>query len=263
MRVLGEGLDNTVYETNGGLILRCAKQPDPEALLREARILAAVAAVSPLPVPKPAFVSPERGWLAYSKLQGVPLIDARPSKVDGIVADLHAFLAVLHRTRIDFAEPDEVPLQEWLDEAADNYKSVTAHVPAAHHRPIATFLDTAPPSDAFEPVFCHNDLGIEHILVAGDSVTGISVTGVIDWSDAALTDPARDYGLLYRDLGPAALPPAVLRDRAVFYARCSVFEDLAFGLSTGRRAYIDKSLSSLRWLFPVEAGRPRSATTRP
>ena len=32
-----------------------------------------------------------------------------------------------------------------------------------------------------------------------------AVTGVLDWGDAAITDPAYDIGLLYRDLGPAAL----------------------------------------------------------
>jgi len=30
------------------------------------------------------------------------------------------------------------------------------------------------------------------------------VTGIIDWSDAAIVDPAHDFGLLHRDLGPAA-----------------------------------------------------------
>ncbi len=47
------------------------------------------------------------------------------------------------------------------------------------------------------------------------------VTGIIDWSDAAIVDPAYDFGLLYRDLGPRAR----------------------------RRAYVDKSLAALEWLF--------------
>jgi aminoglycoside phosphotransferase (APT) family kinase protein len=29
-----------------------------------------------------------------------------------------------------------------------------------------------------------------------------AVTGIIDWSDAAIADPARDLALIYRDLGP-------------------------------------------------------------
>jgi aminoglycoside phosphotransferase (APT) family kinase protein len=34
-------------------------------------------------------------------------------------------------------------------------------------------------------------------------------TGIIDWSDAALADPAYDFGLLCRDLGAAALDLAL------------------------------------------------------
>ena len=91
------------------------------------------------------------------------------------------------------------------------------------------------------------------------------VTGVIDWSDAAIVDPAIDVGLLYRDLGPAAARAALgryrtevndlatLEGRAVFYARCRVFEDLAYGLQTGRHSYVDKSLAAMAWLFPAES----------
>ena len=92
-----------------------------------------------------------------------------------------------------------------------------------------------------------------------DAATG-AVTGVVDWSDAAIADPAYDFGLLLRDLGPEALDaavggygfdPAGLRERAAFYARCAVLEDLAYGLESGRDAYVDKSLAGLEWLFPA------------
>jgi hypothetical protein len=76
-------------------------------------------------------------------------------------------------------------------------------------------------------------------------------------------DPAVDFGLLHRDLGPAAAHAAmgryrteaddrvVLAERAAFHARCSVFEDLAYGIRTGRDAYVDKSLAAMAWLFPA------------
>ena len=104
-------------------------------------------------------------------------------------------------------------------------------------------------------MFSHNDLGIEHVLV--DAATG-RIRGVIDWSDAALTDPAYDLGLIHRDLGPAALDAALaaygrvdagLRERVRFYARCAALEDLRYGVEAGRRAYAEKSLRSLPWLF--------------
>jgi aminoglycoside phosphotransferase (APT) family kinase protein len=85
------------------------------------------------------------------------------------------------------------------------------------------------------------------------------VTGVIDWSDAAVCDPAYDFGLLLRDLGPDGLEAALaaygrpdpgLRDRTLFYARCAAIEDLSYGLESGRGEYARKSLDGMAWLFP-------------
>ena len=79
-------------------------------------------------------------------------------------------------------------------------------MPVAYRRPVEAFLEAPPPAGRWAPVFSHNDLGIEHVLVDPGTWT---VTGVIDWSDAAIVDPAVDFGLLYRDLGPAATHAAL------------------------------------------------------
>jgi aminoglycoside phosphotransferase (APT) family kinase protein len=113
-------------------------------------------------------------------------------------------------------------------------------------------------------VFSHNDLGIEHVLV--DPHSG-QVTGVIDWSDAALCDRASDFGLVLRDLGAGALHAALARytrggacihARARFYARCAVIEDLAYGLDSGRAEYAAKSRDALGRLFASGAHSDRA-----
>jgi aminoglycoside phosphotransferase (APT) family kinase protein len=265
---VGEGLDNLVYEVNGELIVRFSKTPDPTRLNNEVNLLAAVADVSPLPVPEPTFSAPERGCLAYFKLAGVPLLDMpghqRSDHGTSIAATLGELLTALHAVPVDrwtdLVDTDDHELAEWRREAAQTYTTVAERIPAVHRRPVARFLDTPPPPDGYAPAFSHNDLGIEHVLI--DPVAW-TVTGIIDWSDAAIVDPAYDFGLLYRDLGPAALRAAVhryrraaddvaaLRERAVFYARCSVFEDLAYGIGTGRVEYVDKCLAAMEWLFPA------------
>ncbi len=83
--------------------------------------------------------------------------------------------------------------------------------------------------------FCHNDLEAEHALV---DVGANTFTGVIDWTDAAIADPAYDLALIYRDLGPEVFDLTLAhndggrfdadRERAVFYARCSLLEDVAY-----------------------------------
>ncbi|MFJ8804401.1 hypothetical protein [Streptomyces sp. NPDC102487] len=40
------------------------------------------------------------------------------------------------------------------------------------------------------------------------------MSGVLDWNDAAVVDPAYDFRLLHRDLGPAALRAAISSYRA-------------------------------------------------
>ncbi|MFE2537248.1 phosphotransferase family protein [Streptomyces sp. NPDC059371] len=268
---LGEGLDNLAYEVNGELIVRFSKEPDlarRTALVgREARVLAAVAGISPLPVPEPTFTVAEQGCLAYRKLPGAPLLDMprhrRSAHGASIAATLGELLTALHAVPIErlagLVDADHQPPAEWRHEATENYVTVAGRIPAAYRRPVEAFLDAAPPHDEWTPAFSHNDLGIEHVLI--DPVAW-TVTGIIDWSDAAIVDPAYDFGLLHRDLGPAATRAAIssyrtdandlaaLGERALFYARCGVFEDLAHGIETEQDRYVDKSLAAMRWLFP-------------
>jgi aminoglycoside phosphotransferase (APT) family kinase protein len=267
--LLGEGADNLAYEVNGELVVRFSKESDPtrraELINAEAKLLAAVAGISPLPVPRPLFTDPGRGCWAYAKLPGVPLLalplPQRSACAPAAAAALGRFLAALHAAPVgqmaQFVDRDEVPMAEWREEAALNYAAVISAIPAHRREAVEAFLTAAPPDSDGALVFSHNDLGIEHVLVA--TATG-AITGVIDWSDAALTDPAYDFGLLYRDLGPAALATALtaygagdagaLCERAAFYARCSLLEDLAFGSQAGLSAYTGKSLAALPWLFP-------------
>ncbi|MFF2367280.1 phosphotransferase family protein [Streptomyces sp. NPDC058122] len=269
---LGEGQDNLAYEVNGELVVRFSKEPDlarRTALVgREARVLAAVAGISPLPVPEPAFTVAEQGCLAYRKLPGVPLLDMprhrRSAHGASIAATLGGLLTALHAVPVErlagVVDADHQPPAEWLHEAAETYVTVAGRIPAACRRPVEAFLEAAPPHDEWTPAFSHNDLGIEHVLI--DPVAW-TVTGIIDWSDAAIVDPAYDFGLLHRDLGPAATRAAIsgyrtdandlaaLGERATFYARCSFFEDLAHGIETEQGKYVDKSLAALQWLFPA------------
>jgi aminoglycoside phosphotransferase (APT) family kinase protein len=267
---LGSGTDHVAYEVNGELIVRFAKEADlerrAELMRREHELLAAVAQVSPLPVPEPVPTDPELGCLAYLKIQGTPLLHApgpeRLEHAESIATTLGDFLTAIHAIsgeRIpDLVPSDDQSMREWKLEAAALYATVSERIPLANRGPIEAFLRARPPQERHSMAFSHNDLGIEHVLV--DPATW-TVTGVIDWSDAAFVDPACDFGLLYRDLGPAALEAALrsyrneaeqvgaLRERAVFYARCSVFEDLAYGVERDLTPYTDKSLAALEWLF--------------
>jgi aminoglycoside phosphotransferase (APT) family kinase protein len=265
VRALGEGLDNAAYEVNGELILRKSKEADPalraEATRREAALLAAVAGISTFPVPEPIFADAEAGFLAYRKLPGVPLIDHPLAEPARLALCLGGFLGSLHRAPLEkfehLVERDAYPLTAWLEDAERDYLEISGHLPAAARRQVEDFLGRTPPAGPRVEAFCHNDLGAEHLLV--DASTG-TVTGIIDWTDAAITDPARDLALVYRDLGPEICRIALAhyegpfdgsdRERAIFYARCKLIEDLAHGLETpGAERYAEASLSHLARTF--------------
>jgi aminoglycoside phosphotransferase (APT) family kinase protein len=279
---IGEGTDHDAYEVNGGLVVRFGTHRDPTrraaSTRREARLLREVAARAPLPTPVPEFVLPDDGCLIYRKLPGVPLMRLpacrRLHLGVAIPRTLGAFLTAVHAMSVqqmaDLADEDDVPLEQWRLESADAYAAVAAQLSTEQRRAVEAFLASPVPDERYDPVFCHNDLGAEHLLV--DPATW-RLSAVIDWGDAAITDPAHDFGLLLRDLGARALADvighydrdvddrAALLSRAVFHARCKTLEDLAYGLDTGRREYVENGLAALTWLFgPDVSGLHRYQT---
>jgi aminoglycoside phosphotransferase (APT) family kinase protein len=152
---------------------------------------------------------------------------------------------------------DNQPLDGWLSDARDLYEKIDLRVERGVRLAIDAFFGSPPPRATPELVFSHNDLGMEHVLIDQQRQR---ITGVLDWTDAAMVDPAYDFGLIYRDLGPvlkAALAgygardqSRELRHRAVFYGRCSVFEDIYYGDQSGREEYVLNGLRALAWLFP-------------
>jgi aminoglycoside phosphotransferase (APT) family kinase protein len=244
---LGQGLDNTVFLV-GDLVVRVGGGQD---VVREARLLEVVGDRVSIAVPACRFADGVDQVLAYGLLPGRPLLGRDPPPAGARM--LGQFLHELHT--IDPADVeglvtvDDADPREWLDDLEG---------PAS----LLEFLRATAPSLAQRRVLAHTDLGAEHILEAD----GI-LTGVIDWSDAAITDPALDFARLYRDFGPRFLDDAVsgygglarlgnteeTGARITFFARCAALEDLAFGQRTGRSEYERAATRSLGWLFPPEA----------
>jgi aminoglycoside phosphotransferase (APT) family kinase protein len=265
VRALGGGLDNAAFEVDGELVVRKSKEADPilraETIRREVGLLAEVARISTLPVPEPVFADPEAGAIAYRRLPGRPLMDHPVAEPALLAPDLGRFVSRLHGASLEKLEglvgPDPFPMAAWLEDAEKDYRRISEHLPAEARQQIEGFLGHPPPAEPRALAFCHNDLGPEHVLV---DVMASAITGIIDWTDAAITDPARDLALVYGDLGPEARKLALAhyegsfgdadRERAVFYARCKLIEDLAYGLGTpGAWRYAEAALSHLARTF--------------
>lgn len=256
---LGRGTDHAAYAVDTDLVARVALGggPDP-AIAREAALLGLLSEVSPLPVPEVIGAAPEAGVIVVRRLPGTSLLDEPGRDAEAVVDQLAPFLDALHTVPASAAtevvDVGDAPLEEHLAEAQELLPSL-ADVLGSRHRTVAAGLADDPPPGPPAVLLGHGDLGAEHLLAAADRIT---LTGVIDWSDAALIDPAHDVGRILRDLGPAAaqrlvvaLPTADpdLLARAVLHARCALVEDLAFGLETGDRRYTDAALTAVDRTF--------------
>jgi aminoglycoside phosphotransferase (APT) family kinase protein len=226
---LGRGLDNVAYAA-GDLVLRVG-----EDVVREARLLEVVAPRVSITIPRPRFADPDARVLAYERIPGRPLLNRPPPR--DAARRLGRFLRELHAVEPveDLVPTDPAGADEWLAELDGPPELVRV-------------LHETRPKPATDLVLAHADLGAEHILELDGSLTG-----VIDWSDAAITDPALDFGRLYRDFGPAFLDQALEVygrrleiSRIEFFARCAALEDLAYG----RREYVIAAQRSIAWLFP-------------
>jgi aminoglycoside phosphotransferase (APT) family kinase protein len=242
---LGSGLDHQAFRV-GDLVVRVTAPDACAEVAREAGLLRLLTGCLSIPVPEPRFADPARGVLAYPLLPGRPLLGRTPPA--GAATQLGRVLAELHG--VDPAAVD-VP-----DEAAEPWEWLAELAGPAE---LLEELHANLPSPTDERVLAHADLGAEHLLAADGRLTGM-----IDWSDAAVTDPALDFARPYRDFGPAFLDAMLraygrdspaFRHRITFFARCAALEDLAYGDPT----YTRPAARSLTWLFPATTTPRRSS----
>ena len=197
---VGEGSDHRVFEVNGTLVARVRKHTDESsaaAVEQEAALLEIVSQASPISVPVVVAANPQAGLTVCRRLPGTSLLDQPPSDPSALAEPLAAFVASIHAVPVAAVERlvprDDHPLNGYLCEAHERITRVATHLTGAQRRRVEMFLASPAPAESDRRTFCHNDLGAEHILASPESS---ELTGIIDWSDAAIGDPARDIGLL-------------------------------------------------------------------
>ncbi len=271
VRVLGAGFRNVTVETTEGLIFRIGRNAAAaEGHIVEARLLPTLASHVPVAIPNPSWragPSPRFpfGVLGYHLLPGVSLAPQRlsDSALDGIAVALAHFLLALHRFPAAEALACGVPgsqerwsrLERMRDEILPTLHSLLADDEYTHVARWWADILADETLRAAAPVLCHGDLWYENILVNPSAAT---LTGVVDFENAALADLAQDFATqmhlgrrftayviaAYRAAGGAI--GARFSHRLRRHWELREFDGLYFALQTGDAAETADAISKLR-----------------
>ncbi len=265
VRIATSGQNNTALIVNDAVVFRFPRYPvGITTMHREIALLRAICGYVPLPIPDPTYASDlhapvGRSFTGYPLLPGEPLGRATFAALSAEVrhaaaARLAAFLRALHAIPPDVL-PQGVPLADGRDQWAEMYAQVRrllfpsmrpdARDAVRNH--FAAFLNT-PAHFIWHPVLRHGDFGSSNILY--DSIRE-TITGVIDFSEAALGDPAVDiaaltgYGPAFREALYAAYGEArAWEARIAFYIGTFALQEALSGLENGDAIAFRRGIAS-------------------
>jgi aminoglycoside 2''-phosphotransferase len=270
--LLGEGWDSVALLANDELVFRFAKRPDAAVRqARETKLLPLLADRLPLPIPRHTYTWTDPAWpgkriVGYQLIAGEPLRPGRPEYQAHQATQLGAFVSALHAVPLEeaqrhgVAERDAISLREayWRFFATVRADMLPLFA-AQEQEAIVTFWSGYLEDDSFftfTPTLVHRDLVPEHVLV--DPLTG-ALTGVIDWGDAGVDDPAVDFSGMRRQMGDefarqmlAAYGHSldtILPRRLDFYAGMEPFHEIHYAQTHGDAAHLAHGIEWARRQF--------------
>ena len=239
-RYVGHGWDHDVLVLDERTVIRAPKNDDYRAEFEhEIALMQYLGGLIRLSIPRYTMVAHDRSLAAYDMLPGTELTrDAFAGlEVDdkALLADeLAQFLTVLHAIPLADLEPYHVRVEDeptLCDELVQRVRTVLyPRLCAEDQATIEEYVNCLGNAGLarYEPVLTHCDLTTDHILWDAD----MRKVSVIDFSDRALGDPARDFAGLFeygidfvRDVASRYIGQTVgLLDRAeLSYKRVSLW----------------------------------------
>jgi aminoglycoside phosphotransferase (APT) family kinase protein len=261
---LAAGWDNTVFRVGDEWIFRFPRRSVAlPGVRREIAVLPGLAPRLPLPVPVPELVGePSAGfpWPYWGArhVPGTELAEAGLPDDARIAAAtrLGAFLRALHGVEPPTGLPRDPMHRAEPSVMAPKARAWLARLAEAGRRPPEAeplLREAERLGPARGPlVTTHGDLHIRHLLV--DPASG-AATGVIDWGDLCVADPAVDLSLAYAGFAGAARaallsaygPVGAEREtRARVLALCLCVMLAEYAAGTGRERLLAEALVGLR-----------------
>lgn len=200
--------------------------------------------------------------MGYRKIKGVPMVKGsfRRAWVDRLGEDLGDLLTELHSVHLTPRERKRVTIhtvRSWRDSDRRFYRQARRLAYPLLRRDDHVLAD-AFWKDFFEritrhdfvPTFIHGDLTGGNIILDPSSS---ELTGIIDWGDAQVGDPAFDFVGLFEvntRLGEQALDSyrgrkAGFRERADLYLKTIPFGEISWGVRQKSQHFIELGLRHL------------------
>ena len=218
-RPLGEGWDNSVWVVEERWAFRFPHREVAIAgVRRELRVLPKLASMLPVPIPAPQLVGAPNERYPWPFFCAPLLLGDEPAEAEltdddrvAIGEELGFLLRALHSPETLAAVDPQRVLPVDFNRRADmpyrvaGVRSKLQRLPTDLWQPLARVGRILTEADGLSPVvggsevLAHGDLHIRHVLVER-----AAITGVIDWGDICLADPAIDLMLVWMLLPLAA-----------------------------------------------------------
>ena len=200
---IDEGWTHIVLEVNGKWIFRFVRDPSNTQLGVEQAFLPLLKDHSPLPIPEIRYSGAD--FIAYEKIEGVKFSESvflslgRRERTSH-AASLGDFLSSLHAVAFEHRYLNAAPFgggdfwDELWSAAAPRLRSDLRKQAEGYFRLALSRIASA----AYPNVVVHSDFGTSNVLI---DAAGSKLTGVIDFGDISLSDPAADFATFYRRFG--------------------------------------------------------------
>ncbi|MEM7801682.1 MAG: aminoglycoside phosphotransferase family protein, partial [Chloroflexota bacterium] len=194
-KVIDSGWTNLVIEINDQWIWRFARDRSNPQTALEGAFLPAFSDVSPLPIPTPVWQGED--FIAYKKIKGERCAPEKffqlgSDQQSDMISGIGAFLTALHSFEFTHLKLSEAPYgggDFWVDlwPSVEGKLSDRARSNAERFFKNAfNAIDAYP----FSKTLIHSDLATNNLLVNFEAPR---LTGIIDFGDLSIGDPAADF----------------------------------------------------------------------
>ena len=268
VELLDEGWDFRIFEVDGRWLSRFPKREACVAKLNmEHKLLPGLGEWVSLPIPNYEYFhesrnSSSRTFGGYRKLPGIPGDISKEVDRHKVARQLGVFLERLHTYPVNKAREAGVLevhdlVAHWRDKSREQLRKLVD--PNVNRDLLRRYLENDTPL-TFDgaPSLVHNDLWAEHILV--DTRSG-GVSGIIDWGDTIIGDPAIDFACLLAWYGESWLEnvlkhytlklDAEVISRSRYLATCLAIHNITLGRDLGRDQWIEAGYTALQLIHAI------------